>query len=69
MGGIFSAPKPPPPAPLPPPPPDPSEEERKWRIESLERRRRGRDGTIETSARGVLSENSAPAAKKTLFGE
>ena len=69
MGGIFSAPKPPPP-PVPlPAPPDPEIEARKQRLEALDRRRRGRDGTIETSARGVLSESAVPAAKKTLFGE
>jgi len=68
MGGIFSAPKAPPPPPLPPPQPDPAIEERARRLETIERRRRGRAGTIETSERGVLSA-AASGPKKQLFGE
>ncbi len=67
MGGFFSAPSP---APLPPPPPapDPAEDERKRRLEAIERRRRGRAGTIATSDRGVLEQSSAsaPAADSGL---
>ncbi len=60
MGGFFSAPS----VPVPPPPPpvvDTAEEERKARLEAIERRRRGRAGTIATSERGVLSD-SVPAS-------
>ncbi len=55
MGGFFS---PPSPAPLPPPPPapDPAADERERRLDAIERRRRGRAGTIATSDRGVLEE-------------
>ena len=59
MGGIFSSPAPPP-APPPPPPVDTSEDERKRRLEAIDRRRRGRAGTIATSERGVLED--APGA-------
>ncbi len=68
MGGFFSTPKPPPPPPL-PPPPDPGEEERKRRLEMLDRRRRGRAGTILTSPRGLLRDADASPRGKTLLGE
>lgn len=57
MGGFFSAPSS---TPLPPPPPpvDTGEEERKRRVEAIERRRRGRTGTIATSERGVLDQRA-----------
>lgn len=53
MGALFGSI---PDDPLPPAPPeaDPAAEEVKARKESLERKRRGRLGFIETSARGVL---------------
>jgi hypothetical protein len=55
MGSLFRSPSPPPPPPLPSlPTPDPEEEARKERLAALERRRRGRTGTILTSERGVL---------------
>ncbi|MBO6518703.1 MAG: hypothetical protein JJ900_11755 [Rhodospirillales bacterium] len=61
MGGFFS---PPAPAPLPPPPPapDPAADERERRLEAIERRRRGRAGTIATSERGVLEERSGSSS-------
>ena len=64
MGGFFSGPAAPP---LPPPPPvvDTAEEERKSRLEAIDRRRRGRAGTITTSERGVLNE---PAAASQVSG-
>ena len=72
MGGMLGgAPSPPPPPPPPPPLPDPEEEERKRRLDAIERRRRGRLGTIATSARGVLTEagGSSTAGAKHLLGE
>ena len=76
MGGFFS----PPSAPvLPPPPPpiDPGEEERRRRVEAIERRRRGRAGTVATSERGVLDESvsspsraqKSPAPLKDKLGD
>ncbi len=70
MGGFFSAPKPPPPPPPPPPPlPDPAEDEKKRRLEILDRQRRGRAGTIATSARGLLGLTSNAPRRKSLLGE
>lgn len=60
MGGFFSSPSTPPPAP--PPPPDTGEDERQRRLDAIERRRRGRAGTIATSERGVLEERSDTSA-------
>lgn len=57
MGGFFSPPSAPP-LPPPPPPIDTGEEDRKRRVEAIDRRRRGRSGTIATSERGVLEQNS-----------
>ena len=51
MGGLFSSS--PPSAPPPPPPVDTGAEDRKRRLEAIERRCRGRAGTIATSERGV----------------
>lgn len=64
MGGFFSGPSAPP---LSPPPPvvDTAEEERKSRLEAIDRRRRGRPGTIATSERGVLSQSASPAPAST----
>ncbi len=70
MGGLFSTPKPPPPPALPTiNRPDPEEEERKRRLEALMRRRRGRAGTILTSARGALIPNDLRIRRKSLLGE
>lgn len=68
MGALFGSI---PDDPLPPPPPeaDPAAEEAKARKESLERRRRGRQGFIETSTRGVLQPRNAAPARRTLLGE
>ncbi len=77
MGGFFSPPKLPPPPSPPPAAPDLAEEERKRRLQAMERRRRGRTGTIVTSDRGFLSPGVGLGAqrrhqrsgKKTLLGE
>jgi hypothetical protein len=68
MGSLFSGPKsPPPPPPLPVlETPDPEVEKRKSRVDAIERRRKGRAGTIRTSPRGIL--NSEANGKK-LLGE
>lgn len=68
MGGFFSVPKPPPPPP-PPPVPDTDAEDRKLRLEALNRRRRGRSGTITTSDRGLLAVSDSGGRRKTLLGE
>ena len=70
MSGLFGSPSPPPP-PAPPvlPAPDPDEEKRKARLEALRRRRRGRLGTIRTSARGLPRGPSGARRGKTLLGE
>jgi hypothetical protein len=67
MGGFFGgAPEVPAPAPL-PPVTDPEAEARAQRLETMSRNRRGRQGMIATSDRGVL----APAGGdgKRLLGE
>ncbi len=68
MGALFGSI---PDDPLPPAPPeaDPAAEEAKARKESLERRRRGRLGFIETSARCVLQTNASAPQRRTLLGE
>ncbi|MGB0670900.1 MAG: hypothetical protein ACPGNT_05345 [Rhodospirillales bacterium] len=76
MGGFFSSPAPAPLPPLPQPEPEPApdpaaeaaEAERQARIDNLERRRRGRAGTITTSDRGLLDDGSGRSGK-TLLGE
>ena len=68
MAGLFSAPKmPPPPAPV--SKDNTAEEDRKKRLDAIERRRRGRAGTIETSARGLGSSGGWVQPKKKLLGE
>jgi len=52
-----------------PPLPDPGEEDRKRRLEALNRRRRGRAGTIVTSARGLLRLSDEAPRRKSLLGE
>ncbi len=69
MGGFFSVPKPPPPPPPPPPAPDTDAEDRKLRLEALDRRRRGRAGTINTSDRGLLATSNTGGHRKSLLGE
>ncbi len=68
MGGLFSAPSPPP-LPPPIPIPDPGVEEEKRRREMIERKRRGRRGTITTSPRGLLSLNDVTSSRPSLLGE
>jgi hypothetical protein len=68
MGSIFSTPKPPP-IPAPPPLPDTEGQERERRLESLERRRRGRKGLIKTSPKGSLAPRISNRSGKNLLGE
>lgn len=68
MGGLFSAPSPPAPLSL-PAAPDPEIEARKKRLEEIERRRRGRTGTIATSSRGLLGLSDNAPRRKSLLGE
>ena len=67
MGSLFGSSTPPAPPPMPTlPAPDPEEDARRERLAALERRRRGRAGTVATSDRGLLQ----PAAGgKRLLGE
>jgi len=68
MGGFFSSPAPPPPPPL--PPVDNGEaEQRKQRLADIERRRRGRAGTITTSPKGFLTLLADIPKRKSLLGE
>lgn len=68
MGGLFgSAPTPPPPPPE--PVDDTAAKEREERIESLVRRRRGREATIATSPRGLLTAADWVPRRKSLLGE
>lgn len=74
MGSFFSSPSPPP-APPPPPPVDTGAEDRKRRLEAIDRRRRGRAGTIATSERGVTdplgggADNAAGNDLKNRLGD
>jgi len=74
MGGLFSPPSPPAPPPL--AALDDGDDEAKRRLDALARRRRGRAGTIATSARGVtmasrslLSGGAVAQKRKSLLGE
>jgi len=69
MGGILSSPKAPPAMPAPEPLPDPAIAEEKARVDAMDRRRRGRAGTITTTERGLLSTNGKAPQKKSLLGE
>ncbi len=68
MASLFKTPKP---KPLPALPrmADPEAEERRLRIESLIRRRRGRAGTILTSPRGLFQSTPWQPRRKSLLGE
>ena len=73
MGGLFRAPKPvivaPPPAPAPAvETPTPDQAAQQARTEARALSARGREGTIATSARGVLAPLPA-VARKSLLGE
>lgn len=68
MGGFFSSPSSPPPPPPPPAPvANPEDEARKQRLEAIARNRRGRQGLIATSERGLL--DAAGQSTKKLLGE
>ncbi|HLO75882.1 MAG TPA: hypothetical protein VK196_05435 [Magnetospirillum sp.] len=70
MGGFFSSPSVPtytPPSPPPALAAKPDDEALKVRQDIMERNRRGRQGMIATSDRGVLS--AVRPAGKTLLGE
>ena len=70
MGGILKAPKAPPmPTLKPQPQPDYSADEALVRRENLDRRRRGRAGTVKTSERGLVRPNALAPQKKSLLGE
>lgn len=71
MGGFLSAPQAPAaPVVAPVPAPDTSaEDETQARLDVMERRRRGRSGTIQTSVRGLVIPNAEAVQKKTLLGE
>lgn len=69
MGGVFSSPAPPSPPPPEPEPENTEAEERKARLEAIARRRRGRQGTIETSPAGALRKASPFQSGKTRLGE
>lgn len=68
MGGLLNSPSAPP-MPAPEPLPDPGVNEQQARMDALERRRRGRAGTITTSDRGLVRTNANAPKKKTLLGE
>ena len=68
MGGLFSSPSPPAQEPT-PAPKDPEEAEREARLEAIARRRRGRSGTIKTSASGTLAPAPGEQTDKTKLGE
>lgn len=75
MAGLFSPPSPPAPPPL-AALEDADREEARRRLDALARRRRGRAGTIATSARGIspvtaslLADGSAGLRRKSLLGE
>jgi hypothetical protein len=69
MGGFFSSPSPPPPPPPPPPVSTVEDEERKARLDSIARNRRGRGALVTTSDRGVMGESENAPYRKTLLGE
>jgi len=69
MGGILSNPSAPPAMPTPAPLPDYGAEDRQARLDAVDRRRRGRSGTVATSDRGLVRQNANAPHKKTLLGE
>lgn len=68
MGNIFSPPRAPKPT-VAKPTTDIEEEDRKRRLDALARVRRGRAGTIATSARGLLVSANVSGERKSLLGE
>jgi len=72
MGGIFSPPSPPAPTPVVETTTGTEAEDRARRLQEIDRRRRGRSGTVETGWRGVLSQPANTASQsgtKTRLGE
>lgn len=70
MGGIMSAPSAPAAVPAPAPVAEtPVVDETQMRLDAIERNRRGRTSTIQTSERGLVNLNANAAQKKTLLGE
>lgn len=71
MGGILlGAPKAPPlPAPLVQQTPVGVSDDAQARIDGIERQRRGRAGTVQTSDRGLVQLNTVAPQKKSLLGE
>ncbi len=74
MGGMFSSPKPPAPPPLPDPGVEEAKlaaEEREERLADIDRRRRGRSGTVNTSWKGIgqLRQNPGEDTGKQLLGD
>lgn len=68
MGSLLSSPSAPP-MPAAEPLADYAADEAKARVDAMERRRRGRAGTVTTSDRGLVRTNEGAAQKKTLLGE
>jgi len=69
MGGFTSAPQAPA-VPAPTPVVDTTvQDEAQQHLDALERRRRGRGGTIQTSERGLVTKNAKTVQKKSLLGE
>lgn len=70
MGGILAAPKAPSLPVLPAAKPSVADgEEVRARLEQIDRNRRGRAGTVQTSDRGLLTAGANATTKKTLLGE
>jgi len=68
MGSLMSSPSAPP-MPAPEPLPDYGAEDKQARLDAMDRRRRGRAGTVTTSDRGLVRQNANATQKKTLLGE
>ena len=67
MGGIMHTPSPPP---TPQPTmPEPARSQEEDRLDALERRRRGRAGTILTTDRGLMKPTINSNGTKDLLGE
>jgi len=70
MGGVVSTPQAPAAPAVPTPVAGPvAVDEAGQRMEALERRRRGRSGTIRTSERGLVEKSANAPQKKSLLGE
>ena len=70
MGGILGGSPAPAPAPAPAPFVDTqAATDAQQRLDTMERHRRGRSGTIQTSERGLVQLNATAPQKKNLLGE